>query len=94
MWQPPIYMYIQNPLKYTPPRVDYYKFKVLPCEQALRGELAVGRELSCKISTNQCKVETSTNVHVMVNFLSQVIVFGYGNKFETKEKQNLPEIEN
>ena len=74
-----MYIYVQNPLKYTPPRVDYYKFKVLPCEQALWGELAVGRELSCKISTNQCEVETSTNVDVVVNFLSQVIVFGYDN---------------
>ena len=39
-----MYMYVQNPLKYTPPRVDYYKFKVLPCKQAPRGTLAEGRK--------------------------------------------------
>ena len=96
-----MYIYVQNLLKYTPPRVDYYKFKVLPCEQAPRGALAAGwkrneslqlclwnlnstsnslvapRQLSCKISTNKRAAETSTNVDVVVNFLSQVIVFGY-----------------
>ena len=48
------------------------------------------------------RIVLNCNIHVVVNFLSQVIfIFSlslgmviYANEFETKEKQKLPEIKN
>ena len=52
-----MYMYVQNSLKYTPPRVDYYKFKVLPCKQAPPGHSGSGQEKEGVLTTTSLELE-------------------------------------